>query len=325
MTAVSTSGHDTTPEDPSAPLAIGVDVGGTTTRVGVVDRSGAILDLVSTPTPAGADPLATHLVEQIDSMRRRHDGQVAVIGVGVPGRIDPATRMLSTALNLDIVEPTPLWDRLERGLDLPIELGNDVDHAALGAYVDLAGGRGSLVYLSMGTGLASGLVLDGALHRGLGGAGEIGHLRVPGGDRACPCGQVGCAETMASGRAMLTRWGRPDGDIAGLWDAADAGDQLADAVRESCVDTLAWLVTCSVLMLDVDTVALGGGVSRLGERLRAPIRERLAAAGSASPFIASYAPGGRVRLAPPDAEYGVVGAAAAARSADRARTGGVAP
>lgn len=294
--------------------AIGVDVGGTTTRVGIVGADGVTHHLSTTPTPHGPEALTAHLLAEIGAMVLRSGDAARAIGVGLPGRIDAGAGTVAMAVNLGVVEPLPLGGLLADAFALPVALGNDVDLAALGASEHLGPSVANLAYLSIGTGFAAGLVLDGSLHRGAIGAGEIGHLPVPGGNLRCSCGQVGCAETMASGASMLQQWGHGDGDIAALWDAADAGDAVASSIRSRFVDTIAWVTQCTMMMLDVETIAIGGGVSKLGARLLQPLRAELDARAVESALLATYRCADRVVVAPAGVEYGVTGAAIVARA-----------
>jgi predicted NBD/HSP70 family sugar kinase len=218
------------------------------------------------------------------------------------------------AVNLGIHDALALGPALSAGLGLPVTLGNDVDMAAVGVHRHVGEPDASLAYFSIGTGFAAGLVLNGRLHRGVGGAGEIGHLPVPGGTARCSCGQIGCAETLASGGAMLRSWGRPDADIESLWDAAAAGDEQAAAIRAGAVGTVAWVIQCTVLLLDVERIVIGGGVTRLGDRLLDPLMDCLRDREAMSPLLPTYAMTERVTLADQNVEYGVIGAASIARS-----------
>ena len=294
---------------------VGVDVGGTSTRVGLVDESGSIVRFAATSTPHGATAVAQHLTAEIETVLGDDRRDVGAIGLGIPGRIDPVAGTVSMAVNLGIVEPLALGSNLSGALGLPVLLGNDVDMAAVGVHRLVEGGDASLAYFSIGTGFAAGLVLNGRLHRGVGGAGEIGHLPVPGGTARCSCGQIGCAETLASGGAMLRSWGRPAADIESLWDAADSGDEQAAAIRAAAVGTVAWVIQCTVLLLDVERIVIGGGVTRLGDRLLDPLIACLRERDAMSPLLPTYAIAGRVTLADQDIEYGVIGAAALAHAA----------
>ena len=294
-------------------LTVGVDVGGTSTRVGLVDAAGAIVRFTATATPQGPVAVTKLVINEIEAIIADGGGEVGAIGVGIPGRIDPAAGTVSMAVNLDVVEPLALGPALAQHFEVPVMLGNDVDVAALGVHQHIGGGDGSLAYFSIGTGFAAGLVLNGQLHRGVGGAGEIGHLPVPGGTARCSCGQIGCAETLASGGAMLRAWGRDDADIEQLWDAADAGDEHARAIRAAAIDTIAWTVQCTVMLLDVERIVLGGGVTRLDRRLLNPLTDRLREREAMSPLLPTYRMSDRVMLADSGTEYGVIGAAAIAR------------
>lgn len=294
---------------------VGVDVGGTSTRVGLVDASGAVVRFAMTATPHGAVSVTGHLIGEIADIVGNDHHDVDAIAVGIPGRIDPVTGTVSMAVNLGIVEPLALGPTLSAEFGRPVTLGNDVDMAAAGVHRHLGGGDASLAYFSIGTGFAAGLVLNGRLHRGVGGAGEIGHLPVPGGTARCSCGQVGCAETLASGGAMLRAWGRPDADIESLWDAAESGDERAATIRAAAIATTAWVIQCAVLLLDVERIVLGGGVTRLGDRLLDPLVACLREREAMSPLLPTYAMTERVTLADQDVEYGVIGAAAIARAA----------
>lgn len=293
---------------------VGVDVGGTSTRVGLVDPSGSIVRFAASSTPHGPDAVAEHLISEIEAIIGDDRGTVDAIAIGIPGRIDPAAGTASMAVNLGIRDALALGPVLSADLGLPVTLGNDVDMAAVGVHRHIGGGgKDSLAYFSVGTGFAAGLVLNGRLHRGVGGAGEIGHLPVPGGTTRCSCGQIGCAETLASGGAMLRAWGRPDADIESLWDAAEAGDDQAAVIRSAAIGTIAWVIQCTVLLLDVERIVIGGGVTRLGDRLLEPLVACLRERDAMSPLLPTYAMTERVSLADQGVEYGVIGAAAAAR------------
>jgi predicted NBD/HSP70 family sugar kinase len=188
---------------------------------------------------------------------------------------------------------------------------NDVNAAALGAWAVLGGDpTTTLSYLSIGTGFAVGTVIGGdAVRGGRGLAGEIGHVPYPDHTTPCPCGQVGCIETIVSGQALTARMaaGALGSTAIDLWDAADAGDALAEELRSEFVDVLAWAGQVALMLLDVDHVVIGGGVGvALGDRLVDRVRERLRERHAASPLLGSIA--GRVRAAPGGVELGALGA-----------------
>ena len=295
-------------------LAIGIDVGGSRTRVGAVDALGRVHALTTSPTPRGGEALIGHLVAGVNEIEKQLPTRPVGCGVGVPGKLDE-TGVLSLALNLGIERPLALKDRLEERFRVPVRVDNDVNVAAYGA-ARLAGlERGTLYYLNVGTGLAAGVCINGVVHRGLtGGAGEVGHMPLIGGPQPCECGQRGCAEVRASGSAIVKRWGQEGASVADVWDAADRGDVRALAIRSDALNALATLVLCGLLMLDADIAMIGGGVAALGHRLRYLLLEQIETAADRSPLLASYRMAERLELADPKTEYGVIGSSWMARS-----------
>ena len=301
------------PPTPGSALTVGIDVGGSRTRVGVVDALGRVHSLMTSPTPRGHEPFVDHLVAAVEEIADQTATRPMGCGVGVPGKLD-GDGVLSFAINLGIQRPVAIRARLEERLGMQVRVSNDVNVAALGA-ARLAGlERGALYYLNVGTGLAAGYCFDGVVHTGsTGGAGEIGHMPLIGDQRPCSCGQRGCAEMTASGSAIVVRWGRPGASVGDVWDAADRGDGLAQSIRSDALDALSVLVLCGVLMLDPDIVMIGGGVTSLGDRLRLPLVERIGEAADDSELVASYGAEERLELADPGTEYGVLGASWMAR------------
>jgi len=297
----------------SAAVTVGVDVGGTSTRIVVFDADGRDIASRGLPTPHGGDALTRLLAYEIVELAAPH-GRLLHVGVGVPGRVTGRSTV-AMALNIGIGEGYDLAGALRAALHVPVVVENDVNAAAVGAYHHLGGG-GDLAYLSVGTGFAAGLVVAGELHRGASGtAGEIGHLPIPGDDTPCPCGQRGCIEAVVAGSvlsAAAADLGVGTGAGA-LLDAADRGDARAAAVAARSLDALAWVCQLAVVMLDVELVVLGGGVSDLGDRLVEPIRERLVRIEASSPLIAGIAPSRRLRLAPQRVAIGAAGADRLAR------------
>jgi predicted NBD/HSP70 family sugar kinase len=274
--------------------AVAADVGGTTTRVGLVASDGTIEIVATEATPRDPDELVRMLGEHYRSAATTREAPVRRWGVGVPGLVDVAAGSVANALNLGIERPFPLADRLEAATGVRPVLRNDVNCAALGARDVLAPRGGDrlrdLVYISIGTGLAAGLVLGGRLHRGLHGA----------------AGQIGCAETIVSGTALSAE--APNGDPALLWDDAYRDDPHCVSVRRRFADALAWLVQGQAMALDPQAVVIGGGVSRVGDPLRADLEAAMRHRADESRLVRRYRLGAQVTLVPPDLELGVAGA-----------------
>ena len=308
-----------TPELGGAVTGIGVDIGGTTTRVVAFDATSTPLGIDVAPTVRRPGPLLDDLVQRIDALVERIDGVPRTIGVGIPGSVRDG--VVAMALNVGIDGPVPLAADLASRLGVPVWVENDVNAAAIGAHQQLGLSSGadpveSLTYLSIGTGFAAGTVIAGEVVRGaMGAAGEIGHVAMPGRDEPCVCGQNGCIEAIASGSAVVTRMRLAGiaGGVVELWDAADAGHGPAGEIRGDLVDAIAWSSQLACLLLDVDVVVLGGGVSvALGARLADSVRVALTERERTSPFLAAVALADRVRLTADGVEVGALGAHCAA-------------
>jgi predicted NBD/HSP70 family sugar kinase len=302
-------------------VTVGVDVGGTSTRIVVFSNVGEQIEARTSPTPVGGSALLAHLGEGIAESVAVDSRRLTGVGVGIPGGV-AGDGTVSMALNIGIEQPLPLGPLLESRLGVPVRVENDVNAAALGAHVRLAAGAASsLAYLSIGTGLAAGFVIGGEIVRGSrGAAGEIGHIPLPHCDEPCQCGQIGCIETVASGRALMTRMQAAgiEGRADDLWAAADEGHAAAIAIRDDAVAALAWCCQAMLLMLDVDRIVIGGGVGiGLGRRLIDPIATALAERERQSPFLASIGLSQRLITSPTGIEVGALGADRSARRANR--------
>ena len=286
----------------TAALSVGLDIGATKTLGLVLDPDGGILAEVREPTKPGADGVVAlggaglrGAARRDRAAARRHASASAS-----PAWSTWSAAAVKHAVNLGVDgDWLPLRDLLADRLGVPVVLENDVNAATLGAAA--LSGADDLVYLSIGTGLAAGLVLDGRLRRGEhGAAGEIGHVPVDPAGRVCQCGQRGCLETIASGLgagrglavrrrparagALRRRPRRRPGRGRGRGTGSPAG--VASAIR--------------VLGLAVDpaSIVLGGGVAQVGEPLRLAVAQALLAQAASSPFLASLDLAGRLSVVP---------------------------
>ena len=291
--------------------AVGLDVGATKTLGVAVDAAGRVLAQTRRATAPGAEGIVATAATVVAELRATTGSDLPVpVGVGVPGLVDAARGALKHAVNLGVDgQWFDLGDRLSERLGAPVAVENDVNAAALGAAA--VTGVDDLVLLSIGTGLAAGLVLDGRLRRGpSGAAGEVGHVPVDPAGPVCQCGQRGCLETVASGRALAEAW--PSGDVPAaqaLFAAAAAGDPDAVRVQARFAGGVADAVRVLALALDPAVVVLGGGVSHLGEPLRAAVARALEEQAATSPFLASLRLPHRLRVLPSDRPVAAVGAA----------------
>lgn len=295
-------------------MRVGVDIGGTKTEAVVLAPDGSIVARLRHPTGFGPESVVASAVLAVtDAVNAAGIPLSAIesIGVGIPGAVDARSGRVTHALNLG-VEHLELGAELSRHLATTVRVENDVNAAALGAFhaLDLPS-NASMGYLNLGTGLAAGLVLGGELWRGSrGAAGEIGHILV---DPLGPLdldGQPGGLEVMASGSGIARQWGTgEDNSVTAVLDAAGSGDQRAIEIRRRLFEGVATSVRILVLTVDVDLVVIGGGISRLGDRLLGGVDEIFTAWGAQSPFIESLELRSRLRLLPADTPVAALGAA----------------
>ena len=316
-------------------LLAGIDIGGSKIAVLVTDQTLATCGRHLAPTEVGSpDRAVDQIVDALDqalSAAGAGRADLAAVGVGVPGRVDRATGTVSLAVNLGW-EQLPLGRLLTERLDRPVRVENDVRAAAAGLH-DRAvlGDLADLAYLSIGTGISAGVVLDGRLHRGPRGmAGEIGHVVLDPTGPLCPCGLRGCFETLASGPAIARQAetalaaGRPSSLVGSrpltavdVFNHAAAGDPLAFELVEAVGGWVARAVHELVMAFDVRRVALGGGVAAAGQTFLAPIVRGLDSLRVASPLAREALPPDVVVVLGAEAEAGPWGALILARSALR--------
>ncbi len=301
-------------------VIVGLDIGGTKTAALVVGENLRPLSQLSRPTdvsePAKLVASVTVTVREALAKSQADLGQVAGIGVAVPGLVDPARGVVELAVNLNL-EAFPLAKALSAELGVPCYLDNDVRTAAVGAYQYVRQQQAiqHLAYLSVGTGIAAGVILGGRLYRGANGmAGEIGHVIFePDGPR-CGCGMPGCLEAVASGTA-IARLGREvmagreeNISAATVYDAARQGNEKAQIVVHQVSRHLARAIQLLIMTYDVERVVLGGGVTKAGQFFLDPILAELARLRAQSSLAEAMLAAEKVLMLPADYNAGVWGA-----------------
>lgn len=292
--------------------ALGIDIGGTKTAVALVADDGTVQGLRSAPSgrgPAGVVDVAAALAHEVlDSCG---GGGAASVGACMPGLVDPVTGWARHAVNLG-VDSLDLAGELSTRLGAPVVVENDVKAAAYGAWRMRPRGSAAgqaLAYLNLGTGLASAVVRDGVVVRGIdGAAGEIGHLPIAG-DAPCTCGQVGCLETVASGSALARLWPEGARRARDPFVAAVAGDALAAAAVDVLCTGVGLAVQVLALASGAERVVVGGGLSGLGGPLLDGVRADLARRARSSRIIEALDLAHRVELLPADVPVAALGAA----------------
>jgi glucokinase-like ROK family protein len=302
---------------------IGIDLGSTTMAGGLVTPDGEVLTATQVPTPRDGRTMDT-LVEIVDRLLTdvsARNVDLLGVGVGVPGLIDAGKGMLrssSSASWIPELRDVPLADRLSSQTGVPAFVDNDVNALALAeSTFGLGRGASSLVVLAIGTGIGGGLILNSELVRGTSGyAGEFGHVTVNFRGPLCGvCGGRGCLAAYLDGtqianqaRALLAcRPGRDPGVItaAMVFEAAAAGDRLAERIVDEACEALAAGLGAIVNAFNPDIVVVTGGVAHSLAPLEADIVRRLAAYALGPALDAT-----RIAIVPSDKRKTVLGGAA---------------
>ena len=314
-------------------LAAGLDVGGTKTSLVVCDDDDRLL-LHSVVATEHGDLTAQliGLVQQAAAHLAAQGDRLAAVGVAVPGRVHPIDGTLALAVNLG-APALPVAELIESATGLPCFVEHDARAAAAWLRSNPADGPHYLAYLSVGTGISAGVVLDGRLLRGVGGlAGEVGHvLAQPGGPR-CSCGLDGCLEAVAAGPAIARQAsealhaGRSSSLLAGataadVFRAAGEGDLVATEIAAAAAAHLARAVRALVLGFGVERVVVGGGVAAAGALLLDRVNAHIELERRASALVEAAFATTVVEVLPPDTEAGARGAAAIALAGARTRAG----
>ena len=313
---------------------VGVDVGGTTIKGGAVDDTGRALSAVNLPTEAfrgqeaGLERMCEAVRQAVAAAELRLD-QVAAIGVATPGTMDIPAGVILDPPNLKPWQNVPVRRHLHETFGVPTAFQNDANAAAYGEYWVGAGrGTRSMVLLTLGTGVGGGIILEDAVLEGRHSHGaEVGHIRIElTSPRLCGCGRSGCLEAYASatavvkralealnadaGRSALHAVLRAQGDLTAreVFEAAAAGDALADRIVEDTAFYLAVGAMNLMHTIDPDMVVFGGGMTAAGdaflERIRRHVRQL------AFPVPAEKT---RIEFTQLGTDAGFIGAAAGAR------------
>lgn len=311
------------------PVWLGLDIGGTKIAAVVMDHELNELSRELAPTrTANSDELMGSIETAVQTALQSaqiNPTQIAAIGAGVPGLVNPQTGEVRMAVNLNL-HAYPLGAALTQRYHAPAILENDVRMAALGAfqYVRQQESITNLAYLSIGTGVSAGLILDGQLHRGSHGmAGEIGHIIADPAGELCACGLHGCLETIIAGPAIARQWQAVRADIderdagvtaVSVFNAAQQGDKSAQSVIDHVSYTTARAIQWLVMAYDVDKIVLGGGVGSTGTRFLNPVLKALANLRAGSPLAQTMLAANKIMLLPSDYNAATWGAILLARN-----------
>lgn len=262
----------------------GVDIGGTTVKLGLFDTDGNVLDKWEIPTRIENDgsQILPDIAASIQEKMKQIDNDAVIgVGVGAPGPVD-AEGVVHRAVNLGW-GTFSIKDTLEELLNMPVMAGNDANVAALGE-MWMGGGRGykDLVVVTLGTGVGGGIIINGKMLTGaIGAGGEIGHIHLDDSEtEVCGCGNKGCLEQYASATGITRLANRMlsycsdasmlrDGEVSAkaVFDAVKAGDALAIKIAEQFGEYLGKGLSCVAGVVNPEAFVIGGGVSKAGEIL----------------------------------------------------------
>lgn len=274
--------------------AIGVDLGGTNLKVGLVDPSGRVIASQARPTEGDKGPAyfvecVAAMVDALVAREKLERGSIVGAGVGSPGPLDLKSGTLLKTANLSWVN-VPLRDLLSARLQMPVVVDNDANAAAFGEFwCGGPGGCRNLVLLTLGTGVGAGVILDGqVLHGHFDNAGELGHMIVAPNGLPCPCGQRGCLEAYSSAGAVARRFEQAvksgeqsnapraqSADAKSIADFARQGDALCQRIWDEACFYLA--IACINIQhaYNPEVVLLGGGMADAGDFLLKAVRSHV--------------------------------------------------
>lgn len=269
-------------------MKIGIDLGGTTIGIGLVNDRYEIVEKAEGMTCCEEGPEA--VIDRIGKMTgelldKAGNPPISCIGLGCPGVLDREKGTVIYSNNIKW-QQVPVCRKLEEQMQVPVYVENDANCAAMGEY--LAGaGRGSrqMIMVTFGTGIGGGIIFDGRLYLGRhGNSNIIGHIQIEKGGKECTCKRKGCWECYASTRALLLRAeqagvfrGMDGAEINGrlFFEALKAGREEALQVFDEYTDYMAEGIADLINIFDPERIVIGGGVSAQGELLLAPVREKV--------------------------------------------------
>ncbi|MCI7533070.1 MAG: ROK family glucokinase [Lachnobacterium sp.] len=265
----------------------GIDVGGTTVKVGFFETSGALLDKweIKTNTANGGEAILPDIAKTIEEKLSKEGiskDEVQGIGIGVPGPVLNAS-VVTRCVNLGWGE-IDVAGTLSKIIGLPVKVGNDANVAALGEmWQGGAKGSSNVVMVTLGTGVGGGIIVDGRIVAGANGAGgEIGHLNVCEDElESCNCGQHGCLEQYASATGVVRMAKRKlaktseetslhkfeDLTAKDVFDEAKAGDKVALEIVDEVCEILGKTLGKIACVVNPEVFVIGGGVSKAGQIL----------------------------------------------------------
>lgn len=313
-------------------MYVGIDLGGTNIAAGLVDDVGNILFKDSAPTLKERSYTEiikdmAELCEKVINGGGSTTADIKAVGIGSPGTVDSSRGIVAYSNNIEM-HNVAMADEFRKYIDVPINMENDANAAAYGEYIATGGAAKSFIFMTLGTGVGGGIIIDGRIYRGFNYAGaEIGHSSIVLDGKRCTCGKRGCLESYASVTAliaqteamirrcpesMMREWRDQYGKVSGrtAFECAAAGDSAAIEVKERYIRYVAEGVSNMINIFQPELFVIGGGISKEGNVLLDPIREYVY-----ENDFNKHMPKTKIRIAELFNDAGIVGAAMAAKAA----------
>ncbi|MGG1515909.1 ROK family protein [Paenibacillus oryzisoli] len=246
--------------------ALGIDVGGTKIRGGLVDQDGSVSNVKEFPTEAARG--GSHVVSQIITLIHQFNTkEVMGIGIGAAGQVGLGGEILSSTETFPGWAGTDLEQALHKATGLPVRVVNDVQAMAIGElHYGFGKGIANFVCVALGTGVGGAMVTDGQLYRGASGcAGEVGHMILKAGGRHCPCGNQGCLEAYVSGEALGKRYEELVGHTVTAYDFFNDLKNLgqpASLLLAQYLEDLVYGISSIANIMNPQRIILGGGLAK---------------------------------------------------------------
>jgi len=313
---------------------IGIDLGGTGAKAGIVTEDGSIIAKSSVPTKelqgyeAVVEAMAKLAIKVVADAGLTLD-DIKAVGIGCPGSVDDKNGVVYYSNNI-VMENAPICDEMKKYIDKPIYIGNDANCAALGEFFNLGDDSvENFVAITLGTGVGGGVILGKKLYTGFNGvAGELGHINLCFGGESCTCGRKGCWEAYASATALIRDTERaakanPDSLVASMvaqnggkangiipFEAAKAGDSVGKTLVDNYISYVGEGLVDIINIFQPSIVAIGGGICNQGDNLLIPLREYVIP----RTYGAGLVPAPEIIIAKLGNDAGIIGAAFLAKN-----------
>ncbi|NUG38781.1 ROK family glucokinase [Lactobacillus mellis] len=280
------------------PKLLGIDLGGTTTKFAIMKPQGEIQQRWSIQTDVLNDGnnIIPNIIDSINhhlQLYQMSAKQFQGIGIGTPGSVDYQTGTVDSAFNLNWDRPMALKEQIELHTNIPVQVENDANVAALGErWLGAGKNTDNVAFVTLGTGVGGGIIINGQIVHGQGGsAGEIGHMTINPQGYRCTCGKRGCLETVASATGIVhvardyaqeyagdseLKASLDNGDdltAKDVFDLAKQNDPLALKVTSAVCDQLGLALSIVAVTINPQYIIIGGGVSNAGDFLLQRVQE----------------------------------------------------